>query len=175
MNCTTFEEWLDDGAPPTGREAALAHGADCPACAALLEATRSLERLLGQRFAAAPAGFADGVLARLPDRRVESLPLEVVSPPDLPWWSQMMMDPAVVASLVAAALVAGFAGTMMAGNSPLDLASRAGIEMLRAPGAALARVPHSPWIGPALAGFAAAVWGLYAAAQRLAQGSLPSR
>jgi len=102
MICSDFERWLDDGCPAEGRAAAEAHAGSCQACAQQLAAMGVLEELLSSRFAAAPAAFADRVMAGLPPRAART-PAVVDPEPDLPWWVRLFQEPLTAGSFVAAA------------------------------------------------------------------------
>jgi len=104
MDCRAFEEWLDDGRPRDDAETARAaaeHAASCPACAAAAADADEWEHALEQRFAVAPEGFTDRVMARLPARtetEALSIPEDRESP--WPWWLQMLLEPAAALGLL---------------------------------------------------------------------------
>ena len=68
MNCNAFREWLDEGCADKNRRTARQHIGQCAECAREFEAARSIDWALGQRFATAPARFADRVMESLPAR-----------------------------------------------------------------------------------------------------------
>ena len=115
FDCTRFQQWLDDGpnreaeahAAGPSREAD-AYAATCSACGDALRAERSMLALFAAPAAAAPtapAGFADGVLARVrvtPQERPAPARVLVpaASPAALPWWIRATAQPTGVLTLV---------------------------------------------------------------------------
>jgi hypothetical protein len=108
MNCEAFTHWLDEGMPEEGRTSARAHAAGCAACRRALEAAGRMEALLAGPAPAAPAGFADRVLARIaaePGAR----PHVVTRPAArrLPWWSWIGAEPALPVALAIGSVLLG--------------------------------------------------------------------
>jgi hypothetical protein len=104
MDCEHFERWLDDGLPETAGAGARAHAAACARCAAVLAAARALDAALERSALAAPAGFAERVMARVARVRL-ARPLAWIEPDVLPWWVRAAAEPATALSLALAALV----------------------------------------------------------------------
>lgn len=110
MTCQDLDRWLDDGGPPASHVEAMAHARICARCLAALAATDLLERLLEAPTSAAPAGFADRVMARVTATRQVGMriPLAEVLPffQTFPWWVRVALEPAsLLAMLLASALV----------------------------------------------------------------------
>lgn len=100
MDCRSFERWLDAGRPAPERGPATAHAATCAACGELEAADHALTAALGQRFASAPTGFRDRVLAALPDRRPIAFSLPLVEPTDpVPWLVRVLLQPSTALAL----------------------------------------------------------------------------
>lgn len=106
MNCLEFERLLDEGAADRLPAEALAHARACDACARSLARARSLERELETHFSeaiAAPAGFADRVMARV--ERGEARGVRWLALPSaFPWWTRAALEPGVVLALATLAL-----------------------------------------------------------------------
>lgn len=115
MSCSEFARWLDQGMPAADAPAANAHAASCAACAHALATAIELEALLTAVPAAAPAGFAGRVMARV-DAAEQALayssPIPAVEA--VPWWVRAAADPATVGAFVVAALLAGFGNRLLA-------------------------------------------------------------
>ena len=100
IDCTAFEQWLDEGAGPARAAAMREHGLACPRCAAALEAMATVDAWLATPITA-PEGFTDAIMARVSHTpRVSVGP----APDDVPWWLVVLRRPA----MVVAAIVAGF-------------------------------------------------------------------
>jgi len=140
VNCAAFRHWLDDGRPGPD-DGATAHAQRCPACAAALEADRTIERLLSQGPSAAPAGFTGRVMARVVARAAPAR-VPVMPAPALPWWARAARDPAAVLALAVAALLAGrwsalWAASSTAGQGAAQWVARAISAGLSAAGVAV--------------------------------------
>jgi hypothetical protein len=91
-----------------------------------------IEDLLSARFAAAPAAFADRVVAALPPRAARDA---VPDPdPEMPWWVRLFQEPLVAGSLLgSAALLAALPALTRAASDrlpeALGLVSRAGAQL----------------------------------------------
>ena len=120
--------------------------------------------------ATAPASFVDQVVRRLPDRPAANAPAPTLpAPPELPWWTRVLLEPSVVLSLMLAALVVAGGRQIAPGAARLgELASRTVLAWdLTAFPLPTTSIPADLGLGlgiglgiglPALA---AAVWGLY--------------
>jgi hypothetical protein len=115
MDCRGFEEWLDEGRPANeANDEAAAHAAACDACARSLRHADEWEHALSQRFAVAPDGFTDRVMARLPARTADaalSVPEDRESP--WPWWLSMLLEPAALSGLGLGVLYAALAPRLL--------------------------------------------------------------
>ena len=123
MNCGAVERWLNEGMPGTGAATARAHAAHCPLCGPRLAAAERVEALLAtaaRGTPAAPAGFADRVLARVESdsaRRasapagVRAAAAHTVPHPAHPlaWWIRAGADPAIPIAIAFASVFVGFA------------------------------------------------------------------
>ncbi len=103
-DCAGFARWLDDGMPADGAAAHAAHAAACARCAAALADARALDRALERALVAAPADFADRVMAGVARTGRRQAATWVVSDV-LPWWVRALADPAAVLAAALAALV----------------------------------------------------------------------
>jgi anti-sigma factor RsiW len=124
VNCAEHEHWLDTGRAEAHRNEAAAHVAGCAACAAAEAADRAIAGLLSQRFATAPTGFTEAVLARLPARRPSPV---IAEPPDpYPWFVRMLLEPSTVLALVLGGVYALWAGDLWVSVRAIsvDLVSR---------------------------------------------------
>jgi hypothetical protein len=125
MICADFEAWLDAGRPAEARTAALAHAASCASCAAALDADHVLDAMLRQRFASAPDGFTDRVMARLPVR--DASPRPAGDPePVLPLWVRVAQEPLTIASFVLGSVFLAFGNRLWDSGTALvtDTAER---------------------------------------------------
>lgn len=98
MNCHEFETWLDQGSPEDA--AARQHERTCADCAERARAADGLEGALSQRFATAPDGFTERVMALLPARTGDeelTIPEDRESP--WPWWVQILFEPSAALGL----------------------------------------------------------------------------
>jgi hypothetical protein len=166
MDCRGFEAWLDAGRPRDS--AADAHAAGCRACADLVGTADDLEGALAQRFATAPAGFADRVMASLPPLNADAplrIPEDRESP--WPWWIQILFEPSSALGL-ALALAFALAAPSLIGTgreAVLTLMERFGTA-----GAALPEITSSPGSGLAIvlsAAIAVGSMGLFHGSIRL--------
>ena len=108
MDCRAFESWLDGGRPAALSSSAEAHMAACPTCAALAAADAELELALETRFASSTPDFTDRVMARVTaDPSKGTLPID----PELllPWWAQVLREPAALLGLGIGGLCAAWA------------------------------------------------------------------
>lgn len=158
MDCRGFGEWLDrrdaeeaDGVT-RGDLAAERHAAECAACAEELRDARELTGALGQRFASAPAGFTDAVMARLPARSDEvRVPEDPESP--WPWWLQILFEPSAALGLALGILYALLAPSLLTNGADV-------LPALLARLTALGPLPGLHWLD----GFAGIVTAIAAAA-----------
>ena len=90
IDCTAFEQWLDEGARPARAAAMREHGLACPRCAAALEAMATVDAWLATPIMARVSHTPRGSVGPAPD--------------DVPWWLVVLRRPA----MVVAAIVAGF-------------------------------------------------------------------
>jgi hypothetical protein len=166
MDCHGFEAWLDGGR--SANAAADAHAAKCPACAERLRMTREVEGALAQRFAVAPAGFADRVMAALPARAGDApvrVPEDRESP--WPWWIEIALEPQTAAALALAALYVAAAPAL------IGVGLGAGRSLLVGLGAAAdllppaASAPGPLWAVGAAAALAAGSIALFRGSTRL--------
>ena len=107
MDCRAFETWLDGGRPAALRDTADAHTAACPTCAALFAADAELELALETRFASSTPDFTDRVMVRVAAESSKgTLPID----PELllPWWAQILREPAALVGLGIGALCAAW-------------------------------------------------------------------
>lgn len=108
MNCAAFEQRLDEGALDALEPQALAHAASCARCARALAAARSLDAAFARQHAAprvaAPANFADGVMARVRLRQRRARNAFVSDP--TPWWVGLAAQPTAIGAFALAALLA---------------------------------------------------------------------
>jgi hypothetical protein len=121
MNCGAVERWLNEGMPGTGAATARAHAAHCPLCGPRLAAAERVEALLAtaaRGTPAAPAGFADRVLAwveadsarRAPAGARAAVARPVARPAHpLAWWIRAGADPAIPIAIAFASVFVGFA------------------------------------------------------------------
>jgi hypothetical protein len=166
MDCAAVDRWLDAGRPGEGRTKALTHAGACARCARSLAAARELDRVLAQRFATAPDGFTDHVMARLPARppvRRAASPLDL--DPVLPWWVRIVQEPLTVASFLLGIVFLGFGGHLWGSGRVFFSDAAARIETAVAPvaGAVANSVPGPGWIPDAglLLVSATLAWFLY--------------
>lgn len=107
VNCVDLERLLDECELDRLPVDALAHAAECESCARSLARARSLAAALAAHFSrveAAPAGFADRVMARV--RRGEARGVRWLTLPDaMPWWTRAAAEPSVALALAVAALL----------------------------------------------------------------------
>jgi hypothetical protein len=104
--CADFDRWLDQGADAAFAPAMRAHAADCARCGEALAATEAIDAWL-EASPVAPARFSDRVMARI-ERLEQARPTIAWSPvpaDDLPWWTAILRQPAVVLAAMVAALV----------------------------------------------------------------------
>ena len=114
MKCGEFHRWLDHGRPGEAAAAATAHAASCTACAQRLAAEEAIDRLLAEPGLAAPGGFTDRLMARLPVGPMAPVPLVG---PATPWWLRAATDPAAVLAFSLAGLVAWLGGALWQAGS----------------------------------------------------------
>src|SRR5262249_39230135 len=124
VNCLAFERLLDQGHPERLSAEALAHARECATCARSLARARSLEAaLVAHLFAgaggeAAPAGFADRVMARV--ERGEARGVRWLTLPDaMPWWTRAAAEPGVALAAAVAALLLWRGDRIVAGTRAL--------------------------------------------------------
>ncbi len=104
MDCRDFRDRLSAS---DAEEGLREHAERCPECATAWAAQQELEDALRQRFAAAPAGFSDRVMERLPARRARNVAPEVVDV--TPWWLSWLTEPSALLGLTLGGLYALFA------------------------------------------------------------------
>jgi len=105
--CDRIMEWLDEGLPPAGDEAARRHAAKCSACARAIAAGRAVERALAAAPPVPPRGgdaFVASVLERI---QAVAAPARVrpESPRGNLWWG-LLSEPAFVVGSIALVLIA---------------------------------------------------------------------
>ncbi len=82
MNCKTVSEriysFIDGQLTEQEAQAFLAHIEECPSCAALLADAQNLDSLIAETIVPVepPAGFADAVMARLPQTKIVTFPTQ---------------------------------------------------------------------------------------------------
>ena len=108
MDCAEFERRLDEAFAKDAASSATAelHVAACERCAALLAEAQWVEAALSAKSLPAPDGFADRVMTRVaieprPDPSIAGLRPS----PALAWWVRVAADPAVVLSMLLAAIL----------------------------------------------------------------------
>lgn len=119
--CDDVERWLNDGMPPRGEGAARTHARGCAACARTIDAAVALDAMLAAAATTAPAGFTDGVMARI-DLEMEearaphgiaaiaAAPARATRPATSPpWWLAFAAEPAAAVALVMVPAVAAIA------------------------------------------------------------------
>jgi anti-sigma factor RsiW len=113
VNCRAFEAWLDAGRPAAASEEAARHAKSCPDCAAAAETEDALSSTLRTSFASPDAGFTDRVLLRVAQLAPEEPRLSV--DPDLvvPWWVQILREPAAIWGLLLGGLWTATANTIL--------------------------------------------------------------
>lgn len=147
MTCADFDRWLDAGRPAEARTAALAHAAACGACTASLDADHALDAMLRQRFASAPDGFTDRVMARLPARETSLRPAGDPEPV-LPLWVRVAQEPLTIASFVLGSVFLAFgnrlwdAGTAFVADTAERIDGTAGAVTGTLPGG----LPGPAWL-----------------------------
>jgi len=114
VKCAEFHRWLDHGRPGEAAAAATAHASSCTACAQRLAAEEVIDRLLAEPGLAAPAGFTDRLMARLPARPMAPVPLVG---PATPWWLRAATDPAALLAFSLTGLVAWLGGALWQAGS----------------------------------------------------------
>lgn len=108
MDCAAFERWLNEGMPSGSADDARRHSTDCPICMASLRAAMAIESAFLVDPMSVPQGFSDRVMERVEAEGSArpSLPVDLDGPP-LPLWIRCLMQPSVIlASLLAACIVA---------------------------------------------------------------------
>lgn len=108
MRCEAVDRWLDDGRPEGLAVDAEAHARTCARCGAALEASLGLDALFSVPAPRAPQGFTDRVMARVAQARTSPEPARAApdDAPALPWWVEMMGEPAAALALGVAAVTA---------------------------------------------------------------------
>ena len=179
MNCDRFERWLDEGRPAGEAEAARAHAAGCPRCAAALEAAEEIEFELMRFARPAPAEFTARVMARVSDAEAAGLATQPLVAP-LDWWVRTAAEPATALALVLAGLLLGWGDALrgLAAPAMLRLASMlAQVPRVELPRPALLANPDVP-LALALAAAPFLLWGswrLYLAAEHACGTALRGR
>jgi hypothetical protein len=109
MTCRDLERWLDDGGAPERYVEAMAHARICAHCSAALGTVDEMETLLAMRTAAAPAGFATRVMARvaLTPQMPTRIPVTELLPffQTVPWWVRLALEPASLLALLLASVL----------------------------------------------------------------------
>jgi hypothetical protein len=149
VTCSDFERWLDEGMTEAQAGAAALHERDCARCATALAAARKLELLLGAAPAAAPAGFASRIMARIDRVAVARAPASRPEPA-LPWWVEWAAEPAGALALVLAALLI-WRGGWIWGQLEAQLRGAPVVEWLDHASTAVAAIPTlAPGMIPSL-------------------------
>ena len=147
MNCHDLDRWLDEGSPEAQRARATLHARICARCLAALRAADELETLLAAAPAAAPAGFAGRVMARVAvtPQAGARVPLTELSPfmQSFPWWVRLALEPACVLAMVLASVLVwrGDALFALAASAAAQLASRLSPAPVVLPA-------DAPWLQP---------------------------
>ena len=127
MTCRELERWLDDGGAPERYVEAMAHARICAHCSAALGTVDEMETLLAMRTAAAPAGFATRIMARvaLTPQMPTRIPVTELLPffQTVPWWVRLALEPASLLALLLASVL------VWRGDALFALASTGAVQL----------------------------------------------